>query len=126
MSAHISHQVAQAFPFVISCHLVVRVAEDTFDGVRPGTIGRQPEQLEAGMSGQPTLDRLRFVDSIVVDYHRDSVIAAGRITEVRGGEQNPAELGGFGRAAKIIKSSRAEIPPARPIMFFAFSRGAPL
>src|SRR4051812_26715885 len=69
MSAYIGDQVAEPFAFVIPCDLVMRVTEDPLDGIRPRTVRRKPQQFEARMSVQPTLDGLRFVNFVVIhDY----------------------------------------------------------
>ena len=46
----------------------MRVTEDALDRIGSRAVGGQPEQLEARMSGEPSLDRLGMVDAVVVRY----------------------------------------------------------
>src|SRR5262245_55435202 len=44
------HQIAETFPFMVPCALVVHIAEGSLNGVGPWTVGRQPEQFKTGVA----------------------------------------------------------------------------
>ena len=56
MPLHILDYITQAFPFMISCTLVVYIAEYPFNRVGPGTVCRQPEHYQTGVACQPLFD----------------------------------------------------------------------
>src|SRR4051812_16811618 len=67
---------------MIASDFVVQIAEATLDRVGAGTIGRQKQQLKAGMLPQPALDEGGFMDFTVVSHEVDTVKAPGRIGAV--------------------------------------------
>src|SRR5919199_5413688 len=99
----------------------MRVAKDEFDRVGTGTIGRQPEQLEAGMRCQPAPDSLRLVDFVIVHDHIDSVIVTSRITALQTVEQIPKELIGFTWSETVVNRSGAKVPSTRCIVFLVLA-----
>src|SRR3954467_15844670 len=62
--------------------LVMQIVEATLNGVGAGTAGGQKQQLKAGMLPQPALDRLPFVDFVVVHHDIDPVKAPRRVNPV--------------------------------------------
>src|SRR3954452_2310219 len=121
MSAYIGDQVAEPFAFVIPCDLVMRVTEDPLDGIGPWTVRRKPQQFEARMSIQPTLDGLRFVNFVVTHDHIDVVIMTSRITDLERVEQISEQRVGFARPGTIMNDSSAAIPGTCQIMLFVLA-----
>ena len=69
----ILHQSAEAFPCVISCTFILPIAERSLARVGTWTVGRSPEHLKAGVTGQPLGDGLGLRNTIIID----DAIAAG-------------------------------------------------
>ena len=63
------HQVAEAFPFVVPCTLVVHIAERPLNRISTWTIGWQPEQGKLWMGCQPLLDGFGFMNTLIIDNH---------------------------------------------------------
>ena len=73
MVLHVPDQLLEAFALVIPGALVMDIPKGPFNRVRLRAVGRQEQQLEAGMRGKPPLDRLGLVNAIIVHDHRDFV-----------------------------------------------------
>ena len=66
MPDHIAHQIHDLRAFVITRALVMTIAKCSLDRVRFPTVARQPDYLEPRMVGEPLLNRLRFINPVVV------------------------------------------------------------
>src|SRR3982751_5626451 len=110
VSAHIRHQIPQAFSFVIACDFVMHIAEGAFDRVGTGTIGGQPQDLKARMSGPPLLNCLCFVDAVVICYEGHTVVTLRRITDLERVEQMTKERVRFALSAAEMNDTGAQIP----------------
>jgi hypothetical protein len=64
MLDRIGYQIAQPFARVVAGAEVMHVAKGTLDRVGAGTIGRQKQQLNLGVLGQPLLNNLCLMDLI--------------------------------------------------------------
>jgi hypothetical protein len=51
---------------MVACAFVVNVAENALNRIGPRAIARQPNQFETGMLFQPTVNRFRFMNSVIV------------------------------------------------------------
>ena len=69
VSLRFRQQRRQGVMTMVTCDPVVQIAEDSFDGVRLGTVARQPEQDEARVAGQPAANVPGGVNAIVVRRH---------------------------------------------------------
>jgi hypothetical protein len=65
MSLDVLDQISHPLATVIARTCVVHVAEGTLDRVGSGTIGRNEEQFDTRMLGQPSLHSLGFVDAVL-------------------------------------------------------------
>jgi len=66
MFFHVPDQRAQTPPSMVARAFVVNVAENTLDRIGLLAIAQQPNQLKAGMLFQPTVNRFRFINSVIV------------------------------------------------------------
>src|SRR6266511_2391363 len=66
MFFHVPDQGSQTPPSMVACAFVVNVAENALDRISPRAIARQPNQFETGMLFQPTVNRLRFMNLVIV------------------------------------------------------------
>src|SRR5437867_12291319 len=66
------HHIAETFPFMVPCTLVVHIAEHPLNRVGPRTVRRQPAQRKARMTGSPLLDGFRFMHTVVICDHIDA------------------------------------------------------
>jgi hypothetical protein len=63
----ILHQIAEAFPFVVPCALVVHIAAHPLNRGGTRTVRRSPEDSKTGVTGQPLYDGLGFMHTVVID-----------------------------------------------------------
>jgi hypothetical protein len=122
MSAQVGHQVTPAFSFVVACDLVVRVAQDRFARMGLRTVSGQPEQGQAWMSGQPWLDRLCFVDSIMIRHEIDPFVTLRWIRGLDRVEQVSKQGVGFALPEAGMNDSRANIPSCGEVRLLVFAR----
>ena len=66
MFFHVADQSSQAPPSIVACAFVVNVAENALNRIGPRAIARQPNQFETGMLFQLTVNRFRFMNSVIV------------------------------------------------------------
>src|SRR5215475_4341230 len=61
----IADHITQALPLMLSRTLIVHGATGWLNGICPGTIGRQPQQCNAGMAFDPRLHGLGLMNTAV-------------------------------------------------------------
>jgi hypothetical protein len=103
------HQIAETFPFMVPCALVVPIAERPLNRVGPRTVRRQPEQRKTWMTGSPLLDGFRFMDTVVICDHIDARNLWSRICHVQQGEEFPKQPIVFPRTEAIEQLARGEM-----------------
>ena len=87
MLFHVPDQLRKAFALVIPGALVMDIPKGALNGVCLRAVGGQEEQSEAGMRGQPPLNRLGFVNALVVHDHRDFGKPCFGVASLQTGEQ---------------------------------------
>lgn len=92
------------------------VTEGPFDRVRAGTASRQPQQLEARMTGQPLLNCLCFVNAMVVRYKVDASVTLNWITALERVEQVAKEHVCFALPETGMNQASAHIPSLSEIV----------
>src|SRR5215475_7562406 len=66
MFFHVHDQSSQALSSMVARAFVVNIAENALDRIGPRAIGRQPSQFETRMLFQPAVNRLRFMNLVIV------------------------------------------------------------
>lgn len=72
---------------VMACDLVVQVAEDSLNGIRFGTVTRQPEQDKTRVARQPVADIPGGVNTIVIHHNIHMLKARSGIGAIQSPEQ---------------------------------------
>ena len=80
-------EVPQTLTRMVTGALIVDITKGPLNGVGPGAVGGQVEQLEAGMCGQPLFDLRRVVNFGIVGHHREVGECPSRVGVVQGVEQ---------------------------------------
>jgi len=70
MPLDILYQIAEAFPFVVPCALVMHITERPLNRISPRTIRQQPQQLKFGDQLGPFLYPAQFVEPAAHSLHR--------------------------------------------------------
>src|SRR5262245_42322960 len=76
MFFHVTDQGSQTPPSVVARAFVVNVAENALDRIGLRAIARQPNQFETGMLFQPTVNRFRFMNPVIVANDINLAIAS--------------------------------------------------
>jgi hypothetical protein len=87
MRFDIGHQIPEAFTRMIAGAQVMHIAKGALDGVRARTIGRQPEQGEPRVGGQPLLHGLGVMNGVMINHHLEPGIPLSRIAGIKASEQ---------------------------------------
>ena len=66
------HHIAETFPFVVPCALIMDIAERSLNGIGPWTIRWQPQQHKTGVTGQPLRDGFGFMNTVVIHHDVDA------------------------------------------------------
>src|SRR5262249_26871691 len=75
MFFHVPDQSSQPPPSMVARALVVNVAENALDRIGPRAIAWQPNQFKTGMLFQPTVNRFRLMNLVIVANHINLAIA---------------------------------------------------
>src|SRR5215813_11166656 len=75
MFFHVPDQIPQTLASMIARALVVNVAENALDRIGPRAIAGQPNQFKTGMLFQPTVNRFRLMNLVIVANHINLAIA---------------------------------------------------
>src|SRR5678815_3530089 len=118
MLLHILDHIAQAFPFVVPCALVVDIAEHPLNGVGPWTVRRQPQQHKTGVTGQPLLDGFCFMDTVVIYHDIDTRYPWRWVGGVQQGQEVPKQSIVFARPKAIqhLTGGKMQCPCARVLL----------
>src|SRR5262249_26242788 len=108
---------------MVACAFVVNIAENALDRIGPRAIARQPNQFETGMLFQPAVNRLRFMNLVIVTDDINPAIAfpEGLLKMV---EQPAEEVVVLPRSQNIIDLAGRRIERCSQIMFLVFARGS--
>src|ERR1700741_3999738 len=123
MFFHITDQSSQAPPSMVARAFVVNVAENALNRIGPRAIARQPNQFETGMLFQPTVNRFRFMNSVIVTDDINLAIAfpEGLLKMVQQfAEQDVVFL----RPQDVIGLPGLRIERGSQIMFLVFAWGS--
>jgi len=94
-----------------------------FNRASLGTVGRQEEQLKAGMRGQPPLHGLGLVDLIVIDDHIEAGELRERIRLVERRQQVQKQARGLAPPHPMDDRAPAQIPSPSEIALLIGPRG---
>jgi hypothetical protein len=75
MFFHVPDQSSQTLAKMVARAFVVNVAENALNRVSLRAIARQPDPFKARMLLQPAIDRLRFMDAVIVTNDINFAIA---------------------------------------------------
>src|SRR5215475_11793564 len=123
MFFHIPNQGSQAPPSMVARAFVMNIAENALDRIGSRAIARQPNQFETGMLYQPTVNRFRFMNLVIVTYDINLAIAfPERLLKMI--QQFSEEDIVFPRSQDVISLPGLRIERCGQIMFLVFARGS--
>src|SRR5262249_40205196 len=122
MFFHVPDQIPQTLASMIARALVVNVAENALDRIGPRAIARQPNQFETGMLFQPTVNRFRLMNLVIVADDINLAIAVPE-TLLKMIQQLAEEGVVFVRPQDGISLPGGRIERRRQIVFLVLTRG---
>src|SRR5262249_50115577 len=123
MLFHIFYHSPQPFAPMIARTFIVDIAKGSFNRAGLGAVGRQEEQRKARVRRQPQLDRLRFVNLVVVHNYREVGELSGRIRLVKSCEQVQEQAMRLTPPYPMDDRPRAHIQGSRQVAFLVSPRG---
>jgi hypothetical protein len=123
MCFHISDQVRYALAPVIAGTAVMPIAKGALDRVGTRTVGGQQEQGHPRVVEQPLLNRLCFMDLIVIYDDLEPRILLGGILLLDDLEQVPKQGVGFPRPAAVAQDASRHIQRSGQGIFGIRPRG---
>ena len=108
--------IAEAFPLVIPCALIMHIAACPLHGMRPGTVCRQPEHRKPGVACSPRCEGFRFMHTGVSRHYRDARNRASRVRGVQQAQESP-------QPPSVLPRTEAIEPLARGAMQRPRARG---